>query len=158
LYSLSGFAVFAALDIDIGFDKYNQAPYEGWMEWAKDDTSIDLGKTFKDQALKPWTDGKNMFEKLLKFLGIDPASLTGDAGGILWFIKSLINIVLSFAGFIALCFMIYGFVRIFFSPGEEAVKQAWTIVRISAIAIAIISLAWFIESAMFYIYESLAKP
>jgi hypothetical protein len=54
--------------------------------------------------------------------------------------------------------MIYGFVRIFFAAGDEAVKNARTIVKISAIALAIIAAARFLESFFFYVYEKISAP
>ena len=130
-------------------DEYKKSFYKDRTPWSGPD-SIDLWKEFKDQA-----EASGMREKFLKFLGIDPASLA-EWG--VWFVKSWINIILSFAWLIALCFMIYGFVRVFFAAGEEALTNAWTIVRISSIALAIIATSWFIESLMFYIYSVISSP
>lgn len=134
---------------DFNLDEYKKKVYEDRTPWEKE-KSIDLGTIFRDQA-----KASGMREKLLAFLGIDPASLA-EWG--VWFVKSWINIILSFAWLIALCFMIYGFVRVFFAAGEEALTNAWTIVRISSIALAIIATSWFIESLMFYIYSVISSP
>lgn len=130
-------------------NNYTEKPYEKWDEGKSGPDTIDRGDIFKKQ-----TDDNGMRDKFLNFLKID--LWFKDLGAVGW-IKSLLNIMLALAGFIALCFMIYGFVRIFFAAGEEAVKNAWTIVKISSIALAIIAAARFLESFFFYVFEQISE-
>lgn len=134
---------------DFSIDDYSKKFYNEWDDSTQGEATIDRWKAFKDQA-----ENSGMRDKLLKFLGIEDLKAEWGVG----FIKWILNALLAFAGLIALCFMIYGFLRIFFASGDEALKNAWTIVRISAIALVIIATAWFIESMFFYVYEKISGP
>lgn len=69
------------------------------------------------------------------------------------YIKMIINIILSLVSLIALTLVIYWFYLMFFSEQEEWFTKAKKIFKWVAIAIAIIWLAYFITSFIFYLYE-----
>jgi hypothetical protein len=149
-FLLSCFSRTAIVPTFADFDPtdYSKKFYDGWEDNVQGPDTIDRGKQLGD------VKNATRRDELLDFLGIKDYKDVGAIG----FIKSILNVILAFAAFIALCFMIYGFGKIFFGDEEKAVSEAWTIVRISAIALAIIAAAWFIESAFFYIYEKVGDP
>lgn len=130
------------------FEEYQEPFYDNRDPQVGEET-IDIWWLLKDES-----EASGIWKKILDFLGINPDMMAAGAVG---FIQWLVNILLGIAALIALAYMIYGFVRVFFADGEEAVGEARTIVKNSAIALGIIALAWFIETFFFFIYNQIAN-
>lgn len=72
-------------------------------------------------------------------------------------VKSFINRVLWVTALIALILVIYGGVRMVLSWwNEEAYAQWFTILKSAAIGIALIGVAWFIASLIFWLVNTIA--
>lgn len=69
----------------------------------------------------------------------------------IYYIKMIINMLLSFVSLIALIMLIYAFYLMFFSKHESGMTKAKQMLKGIAIAITIMWLSWFIVSFIFWI-------
>ena len=74
----------------------------------------------------------------------------------IYYIKMIVNMLLSFVSLIALVMLIYAFYMMFFSKHESGMTKAKQMLKGIAIALAIMWLSWFIVSFIFWIQASSA--
>ena len=99
-------------------------------------------------------DNNNWLNRLLNLFM--PNSAMYDEGNwpsILFYLKTLVNLLLSFVGLIALILVIYAFYMIFFKKDEAGYKAAIQIIKWVAIALFIIWLSRIIVSFLFRFKE-----
>ncbi len=73
-----------------------------------------------------------------------------------YYIKMIVNMLLSFVSLIALVMLIYAFYMMFFSKHESGMTKAKQMLKGIGIALAIMWLSWFIVSFIFWIQASSA--
>lgn len=71
----------------------------------------------------------------------------------IYYIKMIVNMLLSFVSLIALIMLIYAFYLMLFSKHESGMTKAKQMLKGVAIAIAIMWLSWFIVSFFFWIQQ-----
>lgn len=150
LIAVFGFLWFFQSLYAFDFDSYIEAePYGDFMDSTVEvgEDNIDPWKILADEINKDeW-----VLKQILKALGID---VDADDLGAFSFIRNLINYALVIVGLVAMAVLIYGFYKIFFTEGEEALKDAKKLIIGAAVALAIIGLAWFIARFFFSVFDT----
>ena len=113
---------------------------EGW-EW----TSNDQSKSLLVRSLDVFK--LNSTVKSWRYKWVQKA---------IYYAQFLINYALGFVAFIALCLLMYSFYAVIIWD-EKQIDKAKSYLKGIAIAIIVMSLAWFIVSLIFRIYEDLAE-
>jgi hypothetical protein len=87
------------------------------------------------------------------------ADLDSEEQKATYYIKWVLNLALSFVGFVALVVLIFGFYQMFASgSNDEGWKKAQETVVRASIALAVIALSWFIVSWFFDIFVTVSEP
>ena len=118
------------------------APYQEMQNaWAP---TTDIGQVVS-QTNQQWS----LLEDLLDVFDINYA---GD-GKALSYVQVVINYVISFAAFIALIVIIYGFYMMFFREQDKWFGTAKKTVTGAAIALFVIAISWIFVNFAFYIFN-----
>ena len=120
--------------------------------WAgAEEDSVDVGVILKEWGV----DGTlSVGQRIMSAFGINYFQDEGESQTATYYIKEVINWALVIAWLIALIVILVGFYKMFFSSdNEEGFKSARKMVINAAIALAVIALAWFITSWLFFIFE-----
>lgn len=75
----------------------------------------------------------------------------------IYYAKMIVNLLLSFVGFVALVMVIYAFYMIFFLKNETGITKAKQILKWVIISITIMGLSWFIVSMIYWIQSNSAN-
>lgn len=114
---------------------------------------VDMSWYIRDGVIGDTTKSSDdgIIQRLIKAIrGAGFIDENSSAGGHNYIIN-IINLWLQLAAVIALFFLIYGFLSMFFAKTDEAFTTAKKIIINTAIAIVILWLSWFIVSVLFYL-------
>ena len=143
---ISGSAVFAQ---DFQRDEYQDWPYDAGTETTDGNEATNLGKVIKDDAVDP---NDSAINKIQKSLQVDYQDSKGVDQTATYFVKNILNWLMSIAGLVALIVLLYGFYQMFVAKDHKSgYEEAFKVVKGAAIALLVIALAWFIVSWFFYI-------
>ncbi len=144
---ISGSAVYAQ---DFQRDEYQDWPYDAGTETTDGNEATNLGKVIKDDAVDP---NDSAINKIQKSLQVDYQDSKGVDQTATYFVKNILNWLMSIAGLVALIVLLYGFYQMFVAKDHKSgYEEAFKIVKGAAIALFVIALAWFIVSWFFDIY------
>lgn len=144
---ISGSAVFAQ---DFQRDEYQDWPYDAGTETTDGNEATNLGKVIKDDAVDP---NDSAINKIQKSLQVDYQDSKGVDQTATYFVKNILNWLMSIAGLVALIVLLYGFYQMFVAKDHKSgYEEAFKVVKGAAIALLVIALAWFIVSWFFDIY------
>ena len=144
---ISGSAVFAQ---DFQRDEYQDWPYDAGTETTDGNEATNLGKVIKDDAVDP---NDSAINKIQKSLQVDYQDSKGVDQTATYFVKNILNWLMSIAGLVALMVLLYGFYQMFVAKDHKSgYEEAFKVVKGAAIALLVIALAWFIVSWFFDIY------
>lgn len=136
-------AAFLGLQAMVPVYGINRDPYYQEMNNAGKATA-DAGDILKQTNQKG-----SILERLLDVFDINYA---GD-GKALSYVQVVINYVISFAAFIALIVIIYGFYMMFFREQDKGFGAAKKTVIGAAIALFVIAISWIFVNFAFYIFN-----
>ena len=93
----------------------------------------------------------NWFKQLLNIFMPDAEiyGWTNTSPSFIFYLKTIVNLLLSFVSFIALIFVIYAFYMIFFKKDDAGVTTARQILKWIVIALVVIWLSWIIVSFLY---------
>jgi hypothetical protein len=135
---------------DFNWDEYEKWPYDAGTETTDANEATNLGKVIKDDAVKP-SDGA--LSEIQKSFQVDYQTTKGVDQTATYFVKNILNWLLSIAGLVALIVLLYGFYQMFVAKDHKSgYEEAFKIVKGAAIALLIIAVARFIVSWFFEIY------
>lgn len=119
-------------------------PYS-WIDiWWDQDTE------FASDLKGNIADSNNWFYKLFHlFMPNDSMYWSDTNPSFLFYLKTIVNLLLSFVSLIALILMIYAFYMIFFKKDEAGFSTAKQMIKWIVIALVIIWLSWIIVSFLF---------
>jgi len=144
VFLLGGIAA-AQLPNFVGGEDRAEFFFEEGRDLANQDSEINFGEIIQDNE----SQATSLTRRLADLFGVG-AFLDEDAAGFAY-LRALINLALSFASFIALGFLIYGFYFMFFSDDEKGFERAKKILKSTTIAIAVIALSRFLTSFIFWL-------
>lgn len=135
---------------DFQRDEYQDRPYDAGTETTDGNEATNLGKVIKDDAVDP---SDSAISKIQKSLQVDYQDSKGVDQTATYFVKNILNWLMSIAGLVALIVLLYGFYQMFVAKDHKSgYEEAFKIVKGAAIAILVIALAWFVVSWFFDIY------
>lgn len=95
-------------------------------------------------------DSNNWFNKLFHlFMPNDSMYWSDTNPSFLFYLKTIVNLLLSFVSLIALILMIYAFYMIFFKKDEAGITTATQMIKWIVVALVIIWLSWIVVSFLF---------
>ena len=122
-------------------------PYSNGNDPVTDNVDLNFSET-----LKSWLqDDQNILSRLLWYFMPNSAIYMSDNWhpSILTYLKSIVNLLLSFVSLIALILLIFAFYMIFFRKDDAGVKTAIQMIKWIVIALVIIWLSWIIVSFLY---------
>lgn len=103
------------------------------------------------EILDPHNEGwSNWFQQLLSIFMPNSAMYdSGDWPSFIFYLKTVVNLLLWFVTFIALILIIYAFYMIFFKKDEAGITTAKQVIKWVIIALLIIWFSWIIVSFLY---------
>ena len=119
-------------------------PYS-WIDiWVNQNT--DFASDLKEDI----ADSSNWFNKLFHlFMPNSDMYWSDTSPSFLFYLKTIVNLLLSFVSLIALILMIYAFYMIFFKKDEAGTTTARQMIKWIVIALVVIWLSWIVVSFLF---------
>ena len=114
------------------------------------DISSDQNTDFSDELKSNISDENNGFYRLFHlFMPNDSMYWWSNSPSFLFYLKTIVNLLLSFVSLIALILMIYAFYMIFFKKDEAGFTTAKQMIKWIAIALVVIGLSRIVVSFLF---------
>lgn len=129
-------------------------PYtEITVPWIDAPVDIDIPTIIKDEIINDdlnTPDSKNGLSRILKiFMPNTAMYMWTDWPSILFYLKTIVNLLLSFISLIALILLIFAFYMIFFKKDEAGFTTAKQIIKWVVIALVVIWLSRLVVSFLF---------
>lgn len=116
----------------------------GW-QWQ---LNTDIGSMVKTDTVQ---DSENSFQKLLSLFRLSSQDwYDSGTSKAIYYIKMIVNMLLSLTAFISLIMIIYAFYMIFFTKEDSGVTKAKQVLKWVAIALIVMWLSRFIVSFLFW--------
>lgn len=139
----AGFSIWTYEDSGFYYD-YNH----DWQNIDDPNTNIDI--MIRNEAI---TNNQNAFQKFLEMFQLSHKDWYTQnwPDKAIYYIKWIINMLLSLTAFVSLVLVIFAFYLIFFSKDDTGLTKAKEILKWVALALAVMWLSWFIVSLFFWI-------
>lgn len=134
---------------DDGLSLWTDFPYEIWDDvgW---EVNIDISDMLKTEINKD----ENWLKRLLiLFMPNDSMYGSSTSPSFLFYLKTVVNLLLSFVSLIALILTIYAFYMMFFKKDEAGRTTAKQMMKWIVIALAVIWFSWIIVSFLYRLEE-----
>ena len=121
-----------------------------------DEYETDIWQIMKEDNI---TQSDSVLNRLLSLFKLSDQGWYGTwTSKAIYYAKMIVNLLLSFVGFVALVMVIYAFYMIFFLKDETGITKAKQILKWVIIAITIMGLSWFIVSMIYWIQSIVQIP
>lgn len=139
----AGFSIRTYEDSGFYYD-YNH----NWQNIDDPNTNIDI--MIRDEAI---TNDNNAFQQFLEIFQLRHKDWYTQnwPDKAIYYIKWIINMLLSLTAFVSLVLVIFAFYLVFFSKEDTGLTKAKQILKWVALALAVMWLSWFIVSLFFWI-------
>jgi len=129
-------------------------PYtEITVPWENTPVDIDISTIIKEEIINDdlnTPDSKNWLNRILKiFMPNTAMYMWSEWPSILFYLKTIVNLLLSFISLISLILLIFAFYMIFFKKDEAGITTATQIIKWVVIALVVIWLSRIVVSFLF---------
>lgn len=119
-------------------------PYSWIVIWNNQNTDFAT-----DLKTGIWESSNWLHNLLMLFMPNDAMYGSVDSPSFLFYLKTIVNLLLSFVSLIALIFLIYAFYMIFFKKDDAGITTAKQMIKWIAIALVVIWLSRIVVSFLF---------
>lgn len=122
--------------------------------WINDPVNVDISTIIQEEIIDTYSDtspdSKNWLNRLLiLFMPNSAMYLWTEWPSILFYLKTIVNLLLSFVSLISLILLIFAFYMIFFKKDEAGITTAQQIIKWVVIALVVIWLSRIVVSFLF---------